>query len=123
MPRRIADSVPEPHNRHVGQEAPSSATQRLELTYFGDPGECDVCGRPLGDETFFCDAQLPAHGGQWGVLCKVCTHSEEIRPGWGQAQFYERATPYCPKSVTPEEPVQALWHCVAGKPPKGLDLD
>ena len=39
-----------------------------ESDYLGDPGDCDVCGRPLRDEGFFCDAQLPAHGGRWGVL-------------------------------------------------------
>jgi len=64
--------------------------QGSDLDYFGDPGPCDVCGRPLGDETFFCDAELPAHGGRWGVLCKTCTLCEGVRPGWGRAQFFER---------------------------------
>lgn len=123
MPRRTAERAPGPSNRHAGRAAPSSASQRLELTYFGDPGDCDVCGRQLRDETFFCDAQLPAHGGQWGVLCEVCTHVEGIRPGWGQAQFYERATPDCPKASAPEEPDKDVWRCVAGKPPTGLELN
>jgi len=88
-----------------------------DLAYQGDPGSCDVCGRPLGDEPFFCEAALLAHGGQWGVLCRSCTVTEGIRPGWGRAQFYERQAAVSPSASAP---VQPLWRCVAGQPPAGV---
>lgn len=94
--------------------------QGSDLDYFGDPGACDVCGRPLGDETFFCDAELPAHGGRWGVLCRICTVGDGIRPGWGRAQFFERRESVSTKSTDPEESIQWLWRCVAGRPPAGV---
>ena len=81
-----------------------------EVESYGDPGACDVCGRPLRTEAFYCDAELPARGGIWGVLCKTCTQSEGIRAGWGRAQFYERC-------VDPEQPQELRWRCVAGRPP------
>lgn len=82
-----------------------------EVESYGDPGACDVCGRPLHAESFYCDAELPARGGGiWGVLCKNCTQSEGIRAGWGRAQFYERC-------VDPEQPQLLRWRCVAGRPP------
>ena len=57
------------------------------LDFVGDPGPCDVCGRPLINEQFFCDAELPAQGGRWGMLCKPCTDGDGVQPGWGRAQF------------------------------------
>lgn len=87
-----------------------------DLAYQGDPGSCDVCGRPLDDEAFFCEAALPAHGGRWGVLCGPCTVAEGIRPGWGRAQFYERQAAV---SSSGSAPNQLLWRCVAGQPPAG----
>ena len=94
--------------------ADASKDQGSDLDFFGDPGACDVCGRPLGDETFFCDAELPAHGGRWGVLCRTCTVGECIRPGWGRAQFFERLEAV---QSMPAEPALQRWRCVAGHPP------
>lgn len=91
-----------------------SAHTEPDLTFIGDPGDCDVCGRPLDDELLFCDAKLPAHVGRWGLLCTVCSVNEGISSGWGNAQFYERQ-----KCQTLQETVNAelRWRCVAGKPP------
>ena len=58
-----------------------AAGEPPEVESYGDPGACDVCGRPLCTEAFYCDAELPARGGIWGVLCKTCTQSEGIRAG------------------------------------------
>lgn len=87
------------------------------LDYIGDPGACDVCGRPLADEVFFCDAELPAHGGQWGVLCRICTVGEGIRAGWGNAQFYERQEPEPVQGAATAAPAVLRWRCVVGNPP------
>lgn len=88
----------------------------------GDPGDCDLCGRPLRGELFFCDAELPAQGGRWGMLCKPCTHSEDVQPGWGRAQFYERLGGSL-AAQTGAEREQLHWRCVAGKPPADVVLD
>jgi hypothetical protein len=93
-----------------------AAGELPEVESYGDPGACDVCGRPLCTESFYCDAELPARGGIWGVLCKTCTQSEGIRAGWGRAQFYERC-------VDPEEPQVLRWRCVAGRPPADVLRD
>ena len=92
-----------------------AAGEPPEVESYGDPGACDVCGRPLCTEAFYCDAELPARGGIWGVLCKTCTQSEGIRAGWGRAQFYERC-------VDPEEPQELRWRCVAGCPQTDTDV-
>ena len=86
------------------------------LDFVGDPGACDLCGRPLIDEQFFCDAELPAQGDRWGMLCKPCTASEDVQPGWGRAQFYERLGGSL-AAQTGAEREQLHWRCVAGKPP------
>ena len=91
-----------------------------ESDYLGDPGDCDVCGRPLRDEGVICDAQLPAHGGRWGVLCKTCTVTEGIRAGWGRAQFYERETTSSGGAKVPSKPAEVQWRCVAGRPPSDV---
>lgn len=75
------------------------------MLFAGDPQECDFCGRPLFDEQFFADAELPGRNGAWGFLCKVCTTSHGIRPGWGRAQFYGRET------------ASSTWWCTAGAAP------
>lgn len=84
-----------------------------EIEYFGDPGACDVCGRLLASETFFCDAQLSAQQDRWGMVCKTCTDAEGIRAGWGRAQFYER----CETGKTGRPEDTPRWRCVAGHPP------
>ncbi len=83
------------------------------LEWVGEPGECDACGRPLKTETFFCDTELPARGGQWGLLCRTCTVVEGIRPGWGRAQFYEKQRA---KGTLGAGGQEAVWRCVAGGP-------
>ena len=87
-----------------------------DVDFYGDPGDCEVCGRPLRTEAFYCDAELPARGGLWGVLCKTCTQGEGIRAGWGRAQFYERF-------VDPAQPELLSWRCVAGRPPADVTRD
>lgn len=72
------------------------------LLYAGDPQECDFCGRPMFDECFFADAELPGRNGQWGILCTVCTTSHGIQAGWGRAQFYGRSE------------ISSKWVCMAG---------
>ncbi len=80
----------------------SAGKPGLLVHFSGDPKECDFCGRPLFDEHFFADAELPGHHGTWGTLCRVCTTSHGIRPGWGRAQFYQRSSSELP------------WLCSAG---------
>ena len=88
-----------------------------ESDFVGDPGDCEVCGRPLRDEGFFCDAQMPAHGGRWGVLCKTCTVSEGIRPDWGRAQYYVREATGLSGATAQSGLAELKWRCMAGKPP------
>lgn len=88
-----------------------------EMDYIGDPGVCDICGRPLDEEMFFCDAELTADGGRWGVLCRVCTDGEGIRPVWGHAQFYGRQESETVKGTAAAVPAKFRWRCVSGKPP------
>lgn len=92
------------------------------LDYVGDPGPCDVCGRPLINEQFFCDAELPAQGGRWGVLCKPCTDGEGAQPGWGRAQFYERLEGSV-AGKTGAGRAQLHWRCVGGRPPSDVASD
>lgn len=91
--------------------------------FVGDPGDCDLCGRPLGRELCFCDAELPAQGGRWGMLCKSCTDSEGVQPGWGSAQFYERLDGSVTGHATGDGREQLQWRCKAGKPPADADFD
>ncbi len=105
------------HCATYGERLAVSAGAEPEMDYIGDPGVCDVCGRPFDDEMFFCDAELPAHGGRWGVLCRVCADVEGIRPGWGRAQFYERQESETVQGTATAAPAQLRWRCVAGKPP------
>ena len=94
------------------------------LDFVGDPGACDLCSRPLIDEQFFCDAELPAQGGRWGMLCKSCTDSEGMQPGWGSAQFYERLDGSVTGHATGGDGREQLqWRCVAGMPPADADFD
>lgn len=86
----------------------------LEVEYLGDPGVCDVCGRLLSDELFFCDAALSAQDGRWGVLCKTCTCTEGIVPGWGIAQFYELQSNTPKPSNTASNLIVPRWRCIAG---------
>ncbi len=92
------------------------------LNLVGDPGACDLCGRPLIDEHFFCDAELPAQGGRWGVLCKPCTDGEGLQPGWGRAQFYERLEGSLAGQKGTEQ-TQLHWRCVRGQPPANVASD
>jgi hypothetical protein len=96
----------------------SEVSAQADRDHFGDPGPCDLCGRPLHDERLYCDAQLPAHGNQWATLCHVCAVTEGIRPGWGQAQFYEQV----PQSGA-DQATGIRWRCVAGGPPNALTTD
>ncbi len=91
--------------------------------FVGDPGDCDLCGSPLGGELFFCDAELPAQGGRWGMLCKSCTDSEGVRPAWGSAQIYERLDGSVTGQSTCDGCEQLQWRCVAGKSPVDADFD
>ena len=104
-----------------GAEDPMGMASRLD--FVGDPGPCDVCGRPLINEQFFCDAELPAQGGRWGMLCKSCTDSEGVRPAWGSAQFYERLDGSVTGQSTCDGCEQLQWRCVAGKSPVDADFD
>lgn len=92
---------------HTLADAPRLPVQatRGDAAYSGDPEACDFCGRPLFDEQFFADAELPGRNGAWGILRNVCTTSHGIRPGWGRAQFYSRDT------------ASSSWTCIAGAAP------
>ena len=103
-----------------GAEEPTGMASGLD--YVGDPGPCDVCGRPLINEQFFCDAELPAQAGRWGVLCKPCTDGEGVQPGWGRAQFYKRVE----GSVAGQKGTErAQLHrlCIGGQPPADVASD
>lgn len=104
-----------------GIEAPPSMVP--ELDHVGDPGTCDLCGRPLGDELSFCDAELPAQGGRWGMLCKPCADCEGVQPSWGRAQFYERQGFVSGQAIASAGQAQLRWRCVAGTPPVDVVLD
>lgn len=110
-------------SHHAKSRADRLAIQESELDFIGEPGDCDVCGRPLGGETFFSDAELAAHGGRWGVLCRTCTVTEGVRPGWGRAQFYERQPISTADAAPPFRADRFRWRCVAGKPPPDLMRD
>ena len=97
-----------------GAEDPMGMASRLD--FVGDPGPCDVCGRPLINEQFFCDAELPAQGGRWGMLCKPCTDGDGVQPGWGRAQFYERLEGSV-AGKSDARRAQLHWRCVGGQPP------
>ena len=106
----------------TAEEAEDSTGVASGLDFVGDPGACDLCGRQLIDEQFFCDAELPAQGGRWGMLCKPCTDSEYVQPGWGRAQFYERLGGSLASQAGVERE-QLHWRCVAGKPPADVVLE
>jgi len=98
----------------VQQEEPDLSRGRpQEIEYAGDPGECDGCGRPLRDEHFFAEVCLSTHSGAWGYLCLVCTQVDQVRPAWGQAQFYERRDGNDRQHGLAAGP----WRCIAGGPP------
>lgn len=70
-----------------------AANTRLALArtvYFsGEPGECDGCTRPLAQERYFADCELPGRGA-WGNLCSVCVAVDRVRFAWGRGQLYQR---------------------------------
>ena len=103
-----------------GAEDPMGMASGLD--FVGDPGPCDVCGRPLINERFFCDAELPAQGGRWGVLCRLCANGEGVQPGWGRAQFYERLAGSV-ADETDSRRAQLHWRCVGGQPPAHVAVD
>lgn len=98
----------------------ASLTVELAQDFYGNPGACDVCGRPLGEEPFFCDAELPALGGRWGLLCRSCTDVEGVQPGWGIAQFYERLESGSAKPTDAVDSIKSPWRCIAGLPPANV---
>ena len=106
----------------TAEGAENSTGMASKPDFVGDPGDCDLCGRPLRGELFFCDAELPAQGGCWGMLCKPCTDSEDVQPGWGRAQFYERLGGSLASQAGVERE-QLHWRCVAGKPPADVVLE
>ena len=106
----------------TAEGAENSTGMASKPDFVGDPGDCDLCGRPLRGELFFCDAELPAQGGRWGMLCKPCTDSEDVQPGWGRAQFYERLGGSLASQAGVERE-QLHWRCVAGKPPADVILE
>ncbi len=83
------------------------------VDFVGDPEECDFCGRPLHDESFFADAVLPGQSSTWGLLCQVCTTTLQVKAGWGRAQFYARKR----LSRSAYGAAEERWVCVAGGPP------
>ena len=106
----------------TAEGAENSTGMASKPDFVRDPGDCDLCGRPLRGELFFCDAELPAQGGRWGMLCKPCTDNEDVQPGWGRAQFYERLGGSLAVQ-TGAEREQLHWRCVAGKPPADVVLE
>ena len=106
----------------TAEGAENSTGMASKPDFVRDPGDCDLCGRPLRGELFFCDAELPAQDGRWGMLCKPCTDSEDVQPGWGRAQFYERLRGSLASQAGVERE-QLHWRCVAGKPPADVILE
>lgn len=52
------------------------------------PKACDTCAAPI--DLYFCDASLPAFGGQWANVCPVCAAKYGVRYGVGLGQKYMR---------------------------------
>lgn len=57
------------------------------------------------------------------MLCKSCTDSEGVQPGWGSAQFYQRLDGSVAGQTAGDGYEQLHWRCVAGKPPANVVLD
>ena len=57
------------------------------------------------------------------MLCKSCTDSEGVQPGWGSAQFYERLDGSVAGQTAGDGYEQLHWRCVAGKPPADVILE
>ncbi len=100
--------------KEQGRAATAQTHPGDPIDFCGEPEECDFCGRPLHDETFFADALLPGQNRTWGFLCHVCTQSHQVRAGWGQAQFYARREE---NTGTGSTGSKFRWVCVAGGPP------
>ena len=48
----------------TAEGAENSTGMASKPDFVRDPGDCDLCGRPLRGELFFCDAELPAQDSQ-----------------------------------------------------------
>ena len=57
------------------------------------------------------------------MLCKSCTDSEGVQPGWGSAQFYQRLDGSVAGQTAGDGYEQLHWRCVAGKPPADVVLE
>lgn len=73
-------------------------------TWHGPIDNCDVCSRPMGDETYMIDGPAgPGPSPLWGNLCVGCAFKHSPKIGWGSAQLYRHQGDQ--------------WYLVAGGPP------
>lgn len=74
-----------------------------------EPGECDLCAKPLAEGGFYVDGQIK--DGSWANLCPNCYADNGTGIGWGIGQLYQQR---------PNE----TWQCIAGgdpNPPREQD--
>ncbi len=90
---------------HFRRIAQSEKDARPDSFWHGPIDNCDVCSRPMSDETYMIDGPCTFQSsGFWGNLCVVCAYKYSPTIKWGKAQLYES---------TPDQ----NWLLVAGGPP------
>jgi len=59
---------------------------KLVKTWAGEPGDCDLCGRPF--TTIFIDGAMQR--GSWANMCLMCFEQHGVGIGTGRGQKYEK---------------------------------
>ncbi|WP_147335702.1 hypothetical protein [Pseudotabrizicola alkalilacus] len=90
--------------KHFEQIAKVETSTWPDEQWHGDIENCDICSRPMADETFMVDGPASKGGFEWGNLCVVCAYKSSPSVGWGKAQLYRRSE-------------EGIWKLVAGGPP------
>ncbi|HOI38106.1 MAG TPA: hypothetical protein PLF11_12065 [Bacillota bacterium] len=83
--------------------------EEREQTCPAPPKTCDLCGRNLGDRTFFVDGRL-RNSLMWANMCSGCFLQRGEGLGWGRGQLFARLT-------------DGRWLLVGGWRPDELEED
>lgn len=95
-------------HKHFEDYEQGSSTGEVGSKWHGSIENCDVCSRPMQEETYMVDGPSEAsRNPRWGNLCVVCAFKYSPVIGWGKAQLYKRHG---------EE-----WILIAGGSPKEID--